>query len=192
MKSYNLSGYSLLILHGLFCALAAPPGWSMGLAVGIGLLYLVLIWFFGGLYFSIVLHMGVAHKALAFKKWFVHGLALSFSTAGIWVNPTDWVNRHRHHHAFSDHTGDPNKLASDGFWRTLYLSFFPYKCESNLASDALLKTFTFRLVSSTYFGIFAQFSSFALLWVVVRDWKFALVLWWGARLLGIWVNMLQN
>lgn len=192
MKSYNLSGYALLILHGLFSALAAPQGWSIGLAVAVGMIYLLLIWFFGGLYLSIVLHMGIAHKALVFKRWFVQTLTLSYSTAGIWVNPTEWVNRHRHHHAFSDHDGDPNKLAADGFLRTLYLSFFPYKCKSNLASDALLKTWPFRLISNSYFGMFSQVSSFALLWLVVRDWKYALVLWVGARFLGIWVNMLQN
>jgi fatty-acid desaturase len=108
------------------------------------------------------------------------------------VNPREWVNRHRHHHAFSDHTGDPNKLASDGFWRTLYLSFFPYRCKSNLAADAILRTLPFRLVSNSYFAVFSQFSSFALLWLLVRDTRYALVLWWGGRFLGIWVNMLQN
>ena len=105
MKVYNVSGYSLLALHVLFSALTAPPGWGIWLAVGVGLLYLGMIWFFGGLYLSNVLHMGIAHKALAYKKWFVQLLTLSYSTAGIWVNPTEWVNRHRHHHAFSDHDG---------------------------------------------------------------------------------------
>ena len=89
-------------------------------------------------------------------------------------------------------TGDPNKLTSDGFWRTLYLSFFPYKCKSNLAGDAILKTLPFRLVSNPYFAVFSQFSSFALLWVVVKNVRYALVLWLGARLLALWVNMLQN
>jgi stearoyl-CoA desaturase (delta-9 desaturase) len=192
MKVYNLSGYSLLILHILVSALAAPAGWSIGLAITVGLIYLLMIWFFGGVYLSDVLHMGIAHKTLSYKKWFVQALTLSYSTAGIWVNPTEWVNRHRHHHAFSDHAGDPNKLASDGFWRTLYLSFFPYKCKSNLAADAILKTLPFRLVSNPYFAIFSQFSSFAVIWLVVRDIKYALVLWWGGRFLAIWVNMLQN
>jgi fatty-acid desaturase len=192
MKIYNVTGYSLIILHGLFCALAAPPGWSIWFGVAVGFAYLLFIWFVGGLYLSNVLHMGIAHKTLAYKKWFVQLLTLSYSTAGIWVNPTEWVNRHRHHHAFSDHTGDPNKLASDGFWRTLYLSFFPYECKSNLAGDAILKTLPFRLVSNPYFAVFSQFSSFALVWLVVRDWKYALVLWWGGRFLGIWVNMIQN
>ncbi len=160
--------------------------------MAVGFAYLLFIWFVGGLYLSNVLHMGIAHKTLAYKKWFVQLLTLSYSTAGIWVNPTEWVNRHRHHHAFSDHTGDPNKLASDGFWRTLYLSFFPYECKSKLAGDAILKTLPFRLVSNPYFAVFSQFSSFALVWLVVRDWKYALVLWWGGRFLGIWVNMIQN
>ena len=192
MKIYNVSGYSLIVLHGLFSGLAAPPGWGIWLGVAVGLLYLLLIWFVGGVYLSDVLHMGIAHKTLAYKKWFVQLLTLSYTTAGIYVNPTTWVNRHRHHHAFSDHAGDPSKLETDGFWRTLYLSFFPYECKSNLASDAILKTWPFRLVSNKYFEVFAQFSSFALLWLVVRNVKYALVLWWGGRFLGIWVNMIQN
>src|SRR5204862_504731 len=99
----------------------------------------------------------------------------------------------RHHHAFSDHEGEPNKLATDGFWRTMYLSLFPYKTKSNLArGEAILKTLPFRLVSNNYFAIFSQFSSFALLWVVARNVRYALVLWWGARFLGLWVNMIQN
>jgi len=157
------------------------------------MLYLVMIWFVGGVYLSDVLHMGIAHKTLSYKKWFVQFLTLLFSTFGIYVNPTDWVNRHRHHHAFSDHEGDPNKLATDGFWRTMYLSLFPYKTKANLArGEAILKTLPFRLVSNNYFAIFSQFSSFALLWVVARNVRYALVLWWGARFLGLWVNMIQN
>jgi len=192
MKSYNLSGYSLILLHGLFSGLAAPPGWSVWLAVAVGFLYLGFIWFFGGLYLSDVLHMGIAHKTLAYKKWFMKFLAVFFNTVGIYVNPIEWVNRHRHHHAFSDHEGDPSKLATDGFWRTMYLTFRPYKCKSNLAGDAILKTLSFRLVSNWYFAVFAQFSSFALLWVLFRDVKYSLVLWLGARFLGLWVNMIQN
>lgn len=193
MKIYNVTGYSLLVLHGLLSGLAAPPGWSIWFAVAVGFLYLLLIWFVGGVYLSDVLHMGIAHKTLAYKKWFVQFLTIFFSLFGIYLNPTDWVNRHRHHHAFSDHAGDPNKLETDGFWRTMYRSLFPYKCKSNLArADAILKTLPFRLVSNNYFAVFSQLSSFALIWLVVRNVRYALVLWWGARFLGLWVNMIQN
>jgi len=192
MKSYNVSGYALILLHCIFSALAAPPGWSVWLAVAVGFAYLLFIWFVGGLYLSDILHMGVAHKALAYKPWFTKSVTLLFNTAGIYVNPIEWVNRHRHHHAFSDHEGDPSKLSTDGFWRTMYLSFFPYKCKSNLASDAILRTIPFRLVSNWYFAVFAQFSSFAVLYLLFRDLKYSLVLWVGARLLGLWVNMIQN
>lgn len=192
MKIYNLCGYSLILTHCVLSGLAAPPGWSMWLGVAVGFLYLLLIWFAGGVYLSDVLHMGIAHKTLAYKPWFSKSVTLFFNTAGIYVNPNEWVNRHRHHHAFSDHEGDPSKLATDGFWRTMYLSFFPYKCKSNLASDAILKTLPFRLVSNPYFAVFSQFSSFALLWLVVRNVRYTLVLWFGARFLGLWVNMIQN
>jgi fatty-acid desaturase len=37
---------------------------------------------------------------------------------GVYVDPVSWVNRHRLHHQFADHVGDPNKLDADGFWQT--------------------------------------------------------------------------
>ena len=76
---------------------------------------------------------------------------------GIYINPRTWVTRHRLHHAFSDHPGDPNKLSGDGFWKTLYLCISPYGCESDLARDPILKTWALRLTRS---GV-AVFSSSA-------------------------------
>jgi len=102
------------------------------------------------------------------------------------------VNRHRHHHEFADHPGDPNKLDEDGFWKTLYLCLRPYPCVSDLVHEPIFASWPFRLVSTPAFAVFAQFSSYALLWLVVGDWAYALALWLGARLVGLWVNMIQN
>jgi fatty-acid desaturase len=102
------------------------------------------------------------------------------------------VNRHRHHHAFSDQEGDPNKTHEDGFFKTLYLCFFPYKCKTDMAKDDILKTPTMRFVSTPYFGIFSQFSSYGILWIAFENWVFALTLWVGVRLFALWVNMVQN
>ena len=192
MKIYNVTGYALVALHVLASGLAAPQEWGFLLGAVTGLLYLLCIWFFGGVYLSNVMHMGIAHKTLAFREWFIKLITVLFNVAGIYINPTTWVNRHRHHHAFSDHASDPNKLDGDGFWKTMYLCLFPYQCKSNLAKDAILKSWPFRLVSNPRFAVFSQFSSYGLLWLMVRDWKYALVLWWGVRFFALWINMVQN
>jgi stearoyl-CoA desaturase (delta-9 desaturase) len=192
MKIYSLIGYGMLALHLLASGLTARPGRSFGTGVMIGFGYVVFIWFFGGMYISNVMHMGIAHKSLAFKPWFINFITLLYNTFGIYVDPVTWVNRHRHHHAFSDRPNDPNKLADDGFWKTLYLCFCPYECKSNLAQDRIFKTWTFRLVSNDYYAIFAQFTSYGVLYLILRDWWFALALWVGVRLCALWLNMIQN
>lgn len=192
MKSYNVIGYSIIVLHILGSGLIAPSEWGFLLGAVVGFLYLLFIWFFGGIYLSDVLHIGIAHRALDYQEWFIKSIAIFYSSAGVYVNPVTWVNRHRHHHAFSDHEGDPNKLADDGFWKTLYLCFFPYQCKKNLARDKIFKSFSFRLIANPIFEIFAYLSSYGLLWLMVGDWKFALFLWVGARVFALWVNMLQN
>src|SRR5439155_20463773 len=129
MRIYNVVGYTLVILHALVSAFLAPShlGPSGGLLVG-GL-YLLFIWVLVGIYLPEILHMGIAHRALEFKGWFVKSTTLLCNAVAIYVNPRSWVNRHRHHHAFADRDGDPNKLGADGFWKTLYLCLFPYRCQ---------------------------------------------------------------
>ena len=192
MRVYNVAGYALVIAHALVSALLAPPELGYWRGLGFGMLYLVFIWLVGGIYVSDVLHLGIAHRALDFKDPFVKVLALLYNTVGIYINPRTWVNRHRLHHAFSDHPGDPNKLSGDGFWKTLYLCIAPYGCESDLARDPILKTWALRLTASPGFAVFAQLSSYALLWLLVRDWMYALALWVSVRVVGLWVNMVQN
>ncbi len=192
MRVYNAAGYGLVIAHALVSALVAPPELGYWRGLGFGMLYLVFIWLVAGIYLSDVLHLGIAHRALDFKDPFVKVLALLNNTVGIYINPRTWVNRHRHHHAFSDHPGDPNKLSGDGFWKTLYLCVSPYPCESDLARDPILNTWALRLTASPGFAVFGQFSSYALLWLLVRDWVSALALWGSVRVVALWVNMVQN
>src|SRR6185369_853901 len=192
MKIYSVTGYSLIAIHVLASGVAAPHHWGFLAGATVGFLYLVFIWFLGGLYLSDVMHMGVAHKTLAFKEWFIKVVTIFNSMAGIYINPLTWVNRHRHHHAFSDHENDPNKLADDGFWKTMYLCIFPYRCKSSLAQDAIFKTWTFRLVSISVFGLVSKFVSFSVLLVLVRDWRYTLVLWCSVRVFALWINMVQN
>ncbi len=129
MRIYNVVGYTLLILHALVSAFLAPSHLGLGGGLLVGGLYLLLIWLLAGIYLPEILHMGIAHRALEFKGWFVKSTTLLCNAVAIYVNPRSWVNRHRHHHAFSDRDGDPNKLGADGFWKTLYLCLFPYRCQ---------------------------------------------------------------
>jgi stearoyl-CoA desaturase (delta-9 desaturase) len=122
----------------------------------------------------------------------VKGLTIVNSTFGVYVNPVTWVNRHRLHHRFSDQSGDPNKLASDGFWRTMYLCVFPYKTEINVAPDEILKSWPFRMVAHPVFAVAAQVFNFGLLWLLVNDLRFAAVVWLTTRVFALWVNMIQN
>ena len=68
----------------------------------------------------------------------------------------------------------------------------PYQCKENLASDKILKSLSFRVAGNPFFGIVAQAFSFYLLWKLVGDLRFALVMWVGMRIFAVWVNMIQN
>ena len=193
MKSYNAIGYGIILLYMLACAYTSPTHLGPWLGLIIGAAYFIFCWFLCGLYLADILHMGLAHRALDYKEWFVTAVTILNNTLGLYVNPYTWVNRHRLHHKNSDHDGDPNKLAGDGFWRTMYLCLMPYHCQENLASDvAILQSPTFRLVSSPLFAVVAQVISFYPLWKLVGDWKFAFVMWFGMRIFALWVNMIQN
>lgn len=192
MKIYNIVGTLIIFCYLLGCALFAPAYLGLGKGILIGAMYLGFFWFLAGLYLADVLHLGIAHRSLDYKTWFIKFVVLINNFFGLYVDPTAWVNRHRLHHKYSDHAGDPNKLASDGFWKTMYLCVVPYHNPENLSADKILKSFTFKLVSNNFFAIFAQVFSFSVLWLMVRDVKFALTMWVGLRIFALWVNMIQN
>ncbi len=192
MKIYNVYGYLIILLYMLACAFFAPAYLGPWKGILIGGIYFIFGWFMAGLYLADVLHMGIAHRALDYKEWFIKAVAVVNNTFGIYVNPITWVNRHRLHHKYSDHSGDPNKLHGDGFWRTMYLCLLPYKCTEDLAGDRILKSWTIRIVANPVFSIFSLTFTFVLLWKLVGDWKFAAVMWVGMRIFALWVNMIQN
>jgi sn-1 stearoyl-lipid 9-desaturase len=192
VRIYNVMGYALILVYALACMAAAPAAivpWG-GLLVGAA--YFVVCWFVGGVYLSCVIHMGIAHRALDYKEWFVKAITVVNNLLFVYIDPVAWVNRHRLHHTFSDHPGDPNKLASDGFWRTLYLCLFPYKTTVNVANDPILKTWPFRLVSNWAFAIAATAFNIWLLSILVHDLRFALTIWITFRVFALWINMVQN
>jgi len=192
MKIYNLTGYLIIVSYFLACAYFAPGHLGLWPALLIGGAYFFFCWFLGGLYLADVLHLGIAHRSLDYKPWFVKAVAVVNNTFAIYVNPVTWVNRHRLHHKNSDHDGDPNKVSGDGFWRTLYLCLLPYQCQENLATDEILKSRTIRVVSSPGYAVVAQAATFFLLWKLVGSLTFTVVMWGGARVFGWWVNMVQN
>jgi len=192
MKIYNAAGYAIILAYALASMVFAPPHLGPWAGLLIGAAYFVAVWFIGGLYLSAVIQMGIAHRALDYKEWFVKTVAIVNNTFGVYINPVTWVNRHRLHHRFSDHPGDPNKLSSDGFWRTLYLCLVPYQCQANVANDDIFKSWSFRLVSNPLFAVLAQAFNFWLLWRLVDDLRFAAVLWIVFRIFALWINMVQN
>lgn len=192
MKIYNVTGYLIILVYMLACMYSAPAHLGPGKGLLIGAVYFTFCWFLGGLYLADLLHLGIAHRSLDYKEWFIKLITVVTNTFAIYVDPIAWVNRHRLHHKNADHDGDPNKLSSDGFWRTAYLCVLPYQCQENLASDKILKSRTFRVAASPIFAILVQSFSFYLLWELVGSLKFALVMWFGMRIFAWWVNMIQN
>jgi fatty-acid desaturase len=191
-KIYNVYGWALFLLYALACIYTAPARFGPWWGLAIGAAYFLATWFVGGTYLSSVIHMGIAHRALDYKPWFLKTLTLVNNTFGVYVNPITWVNRHRLHHKFSDHPGDPNKLAEDGFWRTLYLCLFPYKCTMNVANDEIFRSWSFRFVSNPVFALLSQIFNYWLLAMLVGDWRFAAAMWGLFRVFAIWINMVQN
>jgi fatty-acid desaturase len=192
MKLYNLVGYFIVLAYAVACVVFAPPQLGPWGGLLIGGTYFLVFWFLAGLYLADVLHLGIAHRSLDYKGWFLNAVVVVNNLFGIYVEPISWVNRHRLHHRHSDHIGDPNKLASDGFWGTFYRCLSPYSCQENLATDKIFDAWSFRLVANLPFAVFSQLFGFLLLWLLVRDWKFVLLMWGGLRIFGLWVNMIQN
>jgi fatty-acid desaturase len=192
MKIYNAIGYLIILLYALACMYSAPAHLGPWAGLLIGAVYFIFCWFLAGLYLADILHLGIAHRSLDYKEWFMKAVTVVNNTLGIYVEPVSWVNRHRLHHKNADHDGDPNKLSSDGFWRTAYLCLLPYQCIENVAGDEILKSRPFRIVGNPMFAILAQALSFFLLWKLVGSLKFTLVMWFGMRIFAWWVNMIQN
>ena len=192
MRIYNVIGYGLIVLYAAACMAVAPPAIGPWGGLAIAAAYFAVVWYMGGVYLSCVIHMGIAHRALDYKEWFIKTITVVNNLLFVYIDPVGWVNRHRLHHTFADRDGDPNKLASDGFWRTLWLCLFPYPARLNVANDAILKTWPFRLVSNWPFAIVATVFNIWLLSVLLHDLRFALVMWTTFRVFALWINMVQN
>jgi fatty-acid desaturase len=192
MKIYNVIGYALIAVYAMACLALAPPDLGPWGGLGVGAVYFLGVWFMGGVYLSCVIHMGIAHRALEYKPWFINTMTIANNLLGVYIDPVTWTNRHRLHHRYADHEGDPNKLAEDGFWRTLALCLLPYKTDVNVATDEIFKTWPFRLVANPVFAVAATVFNIWLLSVLVGDLRFALAMWITFRMFALWINMVQN
>lgn len=192
MKIYNAIGYLVILCYLLACMYAAPAHVGPWRGLFIAGVYFIFCWFTAGLYLADVLHLGIAHRSLDYKPWFIKLVTVVNNVFGIYVDPIAWVNRHRLHHKNADHDGDPNKLSDDGFWRTMVLCVLPYRCQESLANDEILKSRTIRVTANPIFAILVQSASFYLLWKIAGGLVFALVMWFGMRIFALWVNMIQN
>ena len=74
MKIYNVAGWALVLAYALACMYFAPPDIGPWAGLLIGAAYAVACWLIGGVYLSCVIHMGIAHRALDCKDWFVKGI----------------------------------------------------------------------------------------------------------------------
>lgn len=192
LSNENVAGYGVIIVMLLMATFIHPPNGDHLLGLLGGFAYYFVVWFIMGIFMSDICHMSLAHNAVDFKPWFLNTIAIISSTFCVYVDPLTWTNRHRLHHVYSDKPGDPNKLSEDGFFKTVRLAFVPYKSVADLTPDPIFKKWPFNMISTSYFAVFAQFASYGLIWAIFRDWKFALVLWVGFRLLALYINLLQN
>jgi stearoyl-CoA desaturase (Delta-9 desaturase) len=192
VKIYNAIGYLIILVYMLACVYSAPTQLRPWVGTLISGAYFIFCWFFAGLYLADILHLGIAHRSLDYKEWFMKAVAIVNNTLGIYVNPITWVNRHRLHHKNADHDGDPNKLSDDGFWHTMYLCVLPYRCKEDLTGDKILKSRTFRILANPVFAVVSQCLNFYLLWKLTGGLAFTLVMWFGIRIFALWVNMIQN
>jgi stearoyl-CoA desaturase (delta-9 desaturase) len=192
LRIYNVIGYGLIVLYAAACMAFAPPAIGPWAGLGIGAAYFIACWFVGGVYLSCVIHMGIAHRALDYKPWFIKTITVVNNLFGVYIDPVSWTNRHRLHHRYADHEGDPNKLAADGAWRTLWLCLFPYRTHVNVATDEIFRSWPFRLVSNPVFPVAASVFNIWLLSVIVHDLRFALAMWIVFRVFALWINMVQN
>jgi stearoyl-CoA desaturase (delta-9 desaturase) len=192
LRHYILIGYVVTI--GVIAAgtLWFPFHDSRLASLGVTLGYYALVWMLCGLFLGDVVHLALAHKAMEVKPWFLYLIMILNNTLGCYLNLVSWCNRHRLHHLYADHVGDPNKRPEDGFWVTFYRSQFAYPSIAELTKEPIFSTWPVRLFNNTAYALFSQLTSFLFAWWLVGDWRLALVLWVGIRAIASYVHWIQN
>jgi hypothetical protein len=88
MKIYNLIGYLIILAYVLACMYSAPTHLGPWAGMLIGAAYFISCWFLAGVYLADVLHMGIAHRALDYKEWFIKTITVVNNFFGITNTPT--------------------------------------------------------------------------------------------------------
>jgi stearoyl-CoA desaturase (delta-9 desaturase) len=161
---------------------------SLGLTVG----YYALVWMLAGLYLANVVHLGLAHRAVDVKPWFLYAILIANHTLGCYLNLITWSNRHRLHHLYSDRAGDPNKRPDDGFWATFYRSQVPYSSIATVIPEPVFSALPVRLLNNPIAAVLSQLTSFGFAWWIAGDWRLALTLWIGIRVIAAYIHWIQN
>ncbi|HEX3118277.1 MAG TPA: hypothetical protein VHP80_04215, partial [Candidatus Acidoferrum sp.] len=87
MKIYNVYGYLTILAYALACMYFAPAHLGPWFGLAIGAIYFIGCWFMAGLYLADVLHMGIAHRALDYRVWFIKAVTIVNNVFGIYVDP---------------------------------------------------------------------------------------------------------
>jgi len=80
MKIYSLTGYLVIFFYLLACMYSAPTQLRPWTGILMGGAYLIFCWFMGGLYLADVLHLGIAHRSLDYKEWFIKAVTVVNNT----------------------------------------------------------------------------------------------------------------
>src|SRR5260370_25251511 len=113
MKIYNITGYSIIFAYMVACMYFAPSHLGPWTGMLIGGVYFIFCWFLGGLYLADVLHLGIAHRSLDYKGWFIKTVTVVNNSFALYVYPIPRVYLHRFHHIHADHPGAPHQLSHD-------------------------------------------------------------------------------
>ena len=133
-------------------------------------------WLVMATYVSLILHRGLAHKAIRFPGWFVKLVTAIADTFFIYVNPRVFVAEHRLHHAHADTEDDPDKKPGWSFWRYMLWSIVNPAGPNDdhvvkVSQDKIFKTRVLRLYSNPWFGVVCQFGGGLILPYLIIDRK---------------------
>lgn len=192
LRYYNFIGYVVVVIALAAGTFLFPWHGNYLASFGVTIAYYALVWFLAGIYLGNVVHVALAHRGMEVKPWFLYTIMILNNTIGCYLNLVSWSNRHRLHHLYSDRPGDPNKRPEDGFWLTFWRSQVPYPSIAEMTKEPIFHTWPVRLFNNWAYALFAQLSSFGLAWLVLGDWRLALTLWLGIRVIASYVHWIQN
>ena len=114
------------------------------------------------------------------------------NTFGVYVNPITWVNRHRLHHKYADHPATLTSSPATASGGRCTSAFSPTSARTNVANDAIFKSWPFRLVSNPVFAVVPRPATSGCCGCWSAICRSPRAMWVGTRVFAVWVNMVQN